>query len=69
MVNIRRLKKGDILKTLVDYPNFGLKRYDTVKVLSTGYSRWDGEYYADVITDNNYKIEIMKNFKDFVLIN
>ena len=69
MVNVSQLKRGDILKLKVDNPNMGLKEGQILRVVGTGYSKWDGYNYADTITDDGVKIEVMKNYRDFELVN
>lgn len=68
MVNVSALKTGNIVEILVDNPGMGLKVGDTLRVVHTGHSGWDGMDYADCVTDEGYKLEIMKNYKDFKLI-
>jgi len=68
MINISLLKKGNIIKILVDHSSMGLKAGDTLQVIQTGFSRLDGLHYADCKTDKGYTIEIMKNYKDFNLL-
>lgn len=68
MLNVSKLKIGDIVKILNNNNGMGLKAGDTLRVIKVGYSGWDGWHYADCITDKGYKIEIMKNFRDFELI-
>ncbi len=68
MVNVSELKKGNIVKILIDNDGMGLKIGDTLRVTETGRSRWDGMDYADLITDNGCEVEIMKNYKDFELV-
>jgi hypothetical protein len=68
MVNVSALKKGNIVKILVDNAAMGLKAGDTLIVVETGHSRWDGRDYADCKTDKGCTIEIMKNYKDFELL-
>jgi len=68
MVNVRNLKKGNIVKILVDNEGMGLKAGDTLRVFETGISRLDRMDYADCKTDKGYIIEIMKNYKDFELV-
>ena len=68
MVNVSQLKKGDILKAKIDMPNMALKEGQNVRVIKTGRSSWDAMDYADALTDNGYKIEIMKNYRDFELL-
>jgi len=65
MLNLNRVKVNDIVKVLVDKPEFLLKAGDTVKVVEVGFSKWDSANYADVITENGFKIEIMHNYHDF----
>ena len=62
------MKKGNIVKILVDNEGMGLKAGDTLRVVETGRSRWDAMDYADVVTDKGYKLEIMKNYRDFELV-
>lgn len=68
MVNVSALKKGNIVRILVDNEGMGLKAGDTLRVVKTGHSRWDGWDYADCKTDKGYTVEIMKNYKDFELV-
>ena len=68
MVNVNELKDGNIVKILVDNPNFELNKGDTLQVFKVGMSRWDGMRYADCKTDKGYTVEIMKNFRDFELV-
>lgn len=68
MVNVRRLKKGDIVRTLVDNKSMGLKANDTLRVIEVGYSSWDRLHYADCKTDKGFTLEIMKNHKEFELV-
>jgi len=68
MVNVARLKKGDILKVLTPDEGMGLNTGDIITVFSTGFSHWDDSHYADCKTDKGYTIEVMKNFRDFELI-
>ena len=68
MLNLSSLKKGNIVKILVDNEGMGLKAGDTLIVVETGRSRWDAMDYAEVVTDKGYKLEIMKNYLDFELV-
>lgn len=68
MVNLSNLKKGNIVRILIDDKGKGLKAGDTLRVVETGHSRWDGWDYADCKTDKGYTVEIMKNYKDFELV-
>lgn len=68
MVNVSSLKKGNIVKILVDNEGMGLKSGDTLRVIETGHSHWDRMDYADCKTDKGYTVEIMKNWKDFELV-
>jgi hypothetical protein len=68
MVNVSKLKKGNIVKILVDNKNMLLKAGDTLRVVETGHSRWDGMDYADCVTSTGSTIEIMKNYADFELV-
>ena len=68
MVNVSQLKRGDILKLKVDNPNMGLKEGQILRVVKTGRSSWDQMDYADTITDEGVKIEVMKNYRDFELV-
>ena len=68
MLNVSALKKGNIVRILVDNDSMGLKAGDTLIVVETGHSKWDGWDYADCKTDKGYIIEIMKNFRDFELV-
>lgn len=65
MVNVSNLKKGDFVKALVDCKNFNIKAGDILRVIRVGRSRWDSMDYADVLTEDGYTVEIMKNYKDF----
>lgn len=66
-LNVRRLGIGDKVRILVDNPGMGLKAGDLLTVKTVGFSKWDGMYYADVVTDNGWQIEIMKNAHEFEL--
>jgi hypothetical protein len=68
MINVSDLKKGNIVKILVDNEGMGLKAGDTLRVVETGRSRWDAMDYADCKTDKGYTVEIMKNYADFELV-
>ena len=61
MVNVSQLTNGNILKVKTDIPNMALKEGQNVRVVKTGRSSWDAMDYADAVTDEGYKIEIMKN--------
>ena len=68
MLNVSRLKKGDIVKILVDNIGMGLKCNDILEVVKVGRSTWDDMYYADCRTKRGYTVEIMKNYSDFELV-
>ena len=68
MLNIARLKVGDIVRILIDKNGFALKAGDTLRVVQVGFSGWDGQHYADCKTDKGYTLEIMKKYKDFELV-
>ena len=68
MINVSRLQKGDLVKALVDIDRVDVKAGDVMWVIETGRSRWDAMDYADVKTEKGYTIEIMKNFRDFELV-
>lgn len=56
MLNLLSLKKGNIVKILIDNKKFDLKAGDTLIVFEVGHSRWDDMYYADVVTDKGYTL-------------
>lgn len=68
MINVSSLKRGNIVKILVDNEGMGLKAGDTLRVIETGRSNWDRMDYADCETDKGYKVEIMKNYADYELV-
>lgn len=68
MVNVSALKKGNIVKILVDNSGMGLAAGDHIRVVKTGHSPWDDMDYAECVTDKGYKLEIMKNYRDFELV-
>jgi hypothetical protein len=68
MLNISRLKEGEIIKSLIDNQLCGIKKGDILEVVRVGYSRWDGMNYADCKTENGYLVEVMKNFADFEMV-
>lgn len=68
MINVSALKKGNIVKILIDNTGMGLKAGDTLIVVETGRSAWDNMYYADCKTSKGYTIEIMRNYADFELV-
>jgi hypothetical protein len=68
MVIVSALKRANVVRILVDDKGMGLKAGDTLRVVQTGRSRWDGMDYADCKTAKGYTVEIMKNFADFELV-
>lgn len=68
MVNVSKLKRGDILKLNIDIPHMGFKEGEIFRVVNTGRSGWDEMDYADTITDSGRKVEIMKNYMDFEIV-
>jgi sensor histidine kinase regulating citrate/malate metabolism len=68
MINVSSLKKGNIVKILVENKGMGLREGDTLRVFETGYSRSDRMDYADCKTDKGYTFQIMKNYRDFELV-
>ena len=47
MINVSSLKKGNIVKILVDNEGMGMKVGDTLRVVENVQGRWDGMDYAD----------------------
>ena len=68
MINVKSLKKGNIIKILVDNKAMSLKSGDLLQVVKTGYSNWDNMAYCDCKTNKGDLIEIMKNWRDFELL-
>lgn len=63
MINIIKLKRGDIIKSLEGNPKKGIKKDDIFKVYLTGHTF--GEDWADIINlDGNCQTSISVGFDD-----
>ncbi len=69
MINIKSLKEGNIVRTLINLDGHGMQAGDTMRVVKVGYSGWDRMYYADCKTDKGYDKDIYdKDYKDYELV-